>query len=259
MTTSRRAAAAALFLAYVATIPAANWLVTHFDVQPVGVDLHGNLLMAPAGVYMVGLALVLRDAARELAGRAAVVVAILVGTALSYWLAGPGFATASAAAFALSEGLDFAVYEPLRKRGLIAVILTSLKRLRWERAHDALLKRAPKPQDEYFASALTASNTVGLLADSLLFLWLAFHSLQYLPGQIVGKMWMTVAALVVIFVWRRPGKLRQDGTCTCRAKAACGHCRHDRCEDCDDCSVEGCVCRCEQEAQATAADSKATP
>lgn len=120
---------------------------------------------------MVGLALVLRDLAREQAGRSAVLVAIVVGTVLSYLLADPALATASALAFFVAEGMDFAAYEPLRKRGLLI--------------------------------AMVASNIVGLLADSLIFLKLAFNSLEYLPGQILGKAWMTVAAVIILAALRR--------------------------------------------------------
>jgi uncharacterized PurR-regulated membrane protein YhhQ (DUF165 family) len=79
-------------------------------------------------------------------------------------------------AFAVSEVMDFAVYEPLRDRGL--------------------------------PLAMLASNAVGLFADSLIFLWLAFHSLEFLPGQLLGKTWMTLAAVAVIAVIRR----RRAGT-----------------------------------------------
>ncbi|GAA2484925.1 hypothetical protein GCM10010406_21470 [Streptomyces thermolineatus] len=158
--------ATATLTGYIATIPAANLLVTHYGAVPVAPGL-----VAPAGVYMVGLALVLRDLARETAGRAAVIAAIGAGAVLSWLLADPALAVASAAAFAVAETLDFAVYEPLRKRGLVV--------------------------------AMVASNVVGLIADSLIFLWLAFGSLAYLPGQAVGKAWMTVAAIVVITVMRR--------------------------------------------------------
>lgn len=156
----------ATLAAYIATIPAANWAVAHYGVVPVGFGL-----LAPAGVYAVGIALVLRDLAREAAGRWAVVAAIAVGALLSWLLATPALALASAAAFAVSESLDFAVYEPLRKRGLLA--------------------------------AMATSNAVGLAADSLIFLWLAFASLEFLPGQLVGKAWMTLAAVAVIAVLRR--------------------------------------------------------
>ncbi|MCX4417283.1 hypothetical protein OOK43_33160 [[Kitasatospora] papulosa] len=67
--------------------------------------------------------------------------------------------------------MDFAVYEPLRQRGLLLAML--------------------------------ASNAVGLLVDSLLFLQLAFDSLDYLPGQILGKTWMTLAAVTTLTLLRR--------------------------------------------------------
>ncbi|WP_354395768.1 VUT family protein [Streptomyces atratus] len=150
----------------IATIPAANLAVTHFGAVPAGFGY-----AAPAGVYMVGLALVLRDLAREAVGRGAVLAAIAIGTVLSYLLADPSLATASAVAFAVAETMDFAVYEPLRQRGLLIAML--------------------------------ASNAVGLLADSLLFLKLAFNSFEYLWGQILGKTWMTFAAVAALTLIRR--------------------------------------------------------
>lgn len=160
----------ATLIAYIATIPAANLAVTHFGAVPVGFGY-----VAPAGVYLVGLALVLRDLAREAVGRGAILAAIAIGTVLSYLLADPSLATASAVAFAVAETMDFVVYEPLRKRGLLVAIL--------------------------------ASNAVGLLADSLLFLHLAFGSFNYLPGQILGKAWMTFAAVAVLALLRRRSRV----------------------------------------------------
>jgi uncharacterized PurR-regulated membrane protein YhhQ (DUF165 family) len=166
MTTRRTATAAMTLAAYIATIPASNLLVERVGEVSVGLGY-----MAPAGVYTVGLALVLRDLAREAAGRAAVLAAIAVGAVLSWLLATPALAVASAAAFAVAELMDFTVYEPLRRRGLI--------------------------------TAMLASNAVGLLADSLIFLSLAFGSFAFLPGQILGKAWMTLAAVAVIAVIAR--------------------------------------------------------
>ncbi|MBU4213584.1 MAG: VUT family protein [Actinobacteria bacterium] len=83
----------------------------------------------------------------------------------------PNFAVASATAFLFSEFADIAVYTPLRRR-------------RW-------------------LTAVVASNTVGLVVDSLLFLWLAFGSLTYLSGQVVGKAWMTALAVALMAVARR--------------------------------------------------------
>lgn len=163
-----------LFVAYIATIPLANLVVSHLGAIPVGFGF-----LAPAAVYFAGLALVLRDLARESLGRRAVLGAIVVGTILSYLLADPALATASAVAFIVAELLDFAVYEPLRKRGLIV--------------------------------AVVSSNIVGLLADSLIFLKVAFGSLEFLPGQIIGKAWMTVAAVAVLALLGRRKTLAHSG------------------------------------------------
>ena len=155
-----------LALAYLATIVGANWAVTTFGVVPVGFGL-----MAPAGVYVAGLAFTLRDLLHEAAGRWVVLGAILAGAVLSLLVASPALAVASGVAFAFSELADLAVYEPLRRRNWLG--------------------------------AVAASNIVGLVVDSLLFLWLAFGSLAFLPGQIVGKAWMTLLAVVVLIPIRR--------------------------------------------------------
>ena len=146
---------------YIATIFAANWAIQTFGIVPVGFGL-----MAPAGVYFVGAAFTFRDLAHEAVGRGLIVLAILIGAALSA-IVSPQFALASAVAFGVSELADFAVYSPLRERG-------------WLRA-------------------VAVSNAVGLVLDSILFLWLAFGSLDFLPGQIVGKAWMTVLAIALLW------------------------------------------------------------
>lgn len=135
--------------AYVATIFAANWAISRFGVVPVGFGL-----VAPAGVYFAGLAFTLRDLVQESLGRRWTLGATVAGAALSA-LVSLQFALASGTAFLLSELADFLVYTPLRERN-------------WLRA-------------------VFASNVVGLVADSALFLALAFGSLEYLLGQIIGK------------------------------------------------------------------------
>jgi queuosine precursor transporter len=158
---------AGLFVAYVATVPLANWLVDRFGVVPVGFGLR-----APAAVYLVGVAFTLRDLLQEWAGRAFVVLGILCGALLSFLVASPALALASGTAFLLSEMGDFAVYTPLRERGR-------------------------------FLEAVALSNTVGLVLDSVVFLQLAFGSLEFLPGQLVGKAIMTVVALPLLAFARR--------------------------------------------------------
>jgi uncharacterized PurR-regulated membrane protein YhhQ (DUF165 family) len=135
---------------YVATIFVANWAIAAFGVVPVGFGL-----MAPAGVYFAGLAFTFRDLTQENLGRRAVVVAILLGAALSA-LVSPQFALAS-----------FGVYTPLRKR--------------------------------FWLWAMVPSNLVGTVLDSVIFLTLAFGSLEFLVGQVVGKTWVTL--LAVPFFW----------------------------------------------------------
>ena len=157
--------------AYIATIFAANWAISTFGFVPVGFGL-----LAPAGVYFVGAGFTFRDLAQESVGRIWIVAAIVIGAGLSAFVS-PQFALASGVAFGLSEFADFAVYTPLRERG-------------WLRA-------------------VAASNAVGLVVDSMLFLWLAFGSLDFLAGQIVGKAWMTLLAIGLLWGVRSALSLRR--------------------------------------------------
>src|SRR3954463_11006539 len=159
MTTTRKKKAEALayFLAFIACIPAANWMIGHVGtvcvphgpclvpVAPWGPD--GHLLMAPSGVLMIGLALVLRDLVQRRLGRKVALMAIVAGAALSGAVAPPALVVASTAAFLLSDLADSSVYTPLQARGLVLAVL--------------------------------ASATAGLIADSVLFLWLAFGNLEF--------------------------------------------------------------------------------
>ena len=51
--------------------------------------------------------------------------------------------------------------------------------------------------------AVFASGAVGLVVDSMVFLWLAFGSLEFLAGQVIGKAWMVLASLPLIALLRR--------------------------------------------------------
>ena len=57
--------------------------------------------------------------------------------------------------------------------------------------------------------AVLASSVVGLIADSLLFLWLAFGNLEFLAGQLVGKAWMVLLALPFVH-WIRMRETASD-------------------------------------------------
>ena len=162
-------------------IPAANWLIG--NVGTVCVPGGGPCLipvapglMAPSGVLMVGLALVLRDMVQRRLGLGWASAAVLAGAVLSALLAPPALVVASAAAFLLSEAVDLAVYTPLQRRGLVL--------------------------------AVALSSVAGLVLDSVVFLLLAFGSLDFLAGQVVGKLWMVLASLpLVAWLRRRDARL----------------------------------------------------
>jgi hypothetical protein len=86
-------------------------------------------------------------------------------------LVSPSLALASGLAFFSSELADFVVYTPLLRRGWLV--------------------------------ALVPANLVGCVVDSLVFLSLAFGSLSLLGGQVLGKSWMTLLAVVLLAPLRR--------------------------------------------------------
>lgn len=165
----------AFLLLFALTIPAANWLIGNVGTTCVP---HGPCLvpvapglMAPSGVTMVGVALVLRDLVQRRLGTAISALAVLVGSGLSALFAPASLVVASATAFLLSEFADLAVYTPLARRRLLA--------------------------------AVVASSCAGLVVDSIAFLWLAFGSLDFLAGQVVGKAWMVLLSIPLVAWLRR--------------------------------------------------------
>ncbi|MFZ0847219.1 MAG: VUT family protein [Pseudolabrys sp.] len=171
----------AVFLVlYCLTVPIANWMLGH-----VGTVCHVDGpclipvapgLMAPSGVLMIGAALVLRDLVQRRLGIEFGIGAIFAGASISAAISPPSLVIASASAFLVSELIDFAVYTPLARRRLVL--------------------------------AVVASSLVGLVVDSMIFLWLAFGSLDFLSGQIVGKLWMVILAIpLVAYIRRRDERL----------------------------------------------------
>jgi uncharacterized PurR-regulated membrane protein YhhQ (DUF165 family) len=104
-------------------------------------------------------------------GTAISALAIVFGSGLSALLAPASLVVASATAFLLSEFADLAVYTPLARRRLVAAVI--------------------------------ASSSVGLVVDSVVFLWLAFGSLDFLAGQVVGKAWMVLLSIPFVTWLRR--------------------------------------------------------
>jgi len=166
-----------IFLAlFTLTIPAANWLIGHVGtscIAPQGpcVVPVAPGITAPSGVMMVGVALVLRDLVQRRLGTLPSALAILLGAGISALFAPPALILASAVAFLLSEFADLGVYTPLARRRLVAAVI--------------------------------ASSCAGLVIDSIVFLWLAFGSLDFLVGQIVGKAWMVLLSIPFVSWLRR--------------------------------------------------------
>ena len=167
-------------IAYGLTIPAANWMIGNAGTicppnSPCLIPVAPGI-MAPSGVVMIGIALVLRDLVQRRLGTGFSAAAVLAGAMLSALVAPAALALASGIAFLISESADLAVYTPLARRRLVV--------------------------------AVVASSFVGLVVDSMVFLWLAFGSLDFLAGQILGKTWMVLLAIpFVVYLRRRDERL----------------------------------------------------
>ena len=52
---------------------------------------------------------------------------------------------------------------------------------------------------------------VGSVVDSVIFLSLAFGSLDFVVGQVIGKFWMSLIAGAMILAWRRRNQFFHNG------------------------------------------------
>ena len=145
---------------FILSIPAANWAFQRWGVVDVAFGLQ-----APAAALVVGFTFLARDYVHRAWGWLACIGAIAGGTLLSFGLADQRLALASGAAFLFSELADLTVLQRLRERG-------------WSRA-------------------VTASNIVGAVLDSIIFLWVAFGSLAFFWGQLAAKLVCTIVWLAV--------------------------------------------------------------
>jgi uncharacterized PurR-regulated membrane protein YhhQ (DUF165 family) len=155
---------------FVGLIFLSNWLVATFGIIPVGFSL-----FAPAGVITVGITFLVRDYIQKSFGKSIVLTLIVVGAILSYFI-NPPLAIASGLAFLFSEFFDFLVYTYLKEKT--------------------------------FFGAVVLSNFVGSVLDSIIFLQIAFGSLEFLVGQVVAKMYITGLFVVVYIYMNR----RRDGS-----------------------------------------------
>lgn len=177
MTTSRKFIVFIFFIMFLGMIPAANYTLLHFGTscppaQPCVIPVwFAPKIYAPSGVLFAGLAFVLRDILQRLAGLYLSLIAVVCGTILSYLYVDPQLALAGCLAYFLSEICDTLIYSLLQKNSIVVAVLVS------------------------------ASG--GLIIDSMVFLHLAFHSYQFLEGQIIGKLWMVMLSIPVIHLSRR--------------------------------------------------------
>ena len=92
--------------------------------------------------------------------------AVIVGAGISLAVSPAQIALASAVAFGLAELADLAVYTPLRKKS--------------------------RPW------AVLASGAAGSVLDSLIFVFIAFGSVEFAAGTILAKMYASIAVFFVL-------------------------------------------------------------
>lgn len=160
------------FFLFMLTVPIANYMIGNvgtvcLDNGPCLIPV-GFGLMAPSGVLLIGVALVLRDWLQDLTNWRWSAVAVFFGAIISWLTSDPFVAVASAVAFFTAEMLDLAVYTPLREKGKSLAVL--------------------------------ASGIVGSFVDSMLFVYLAFGSLDFSVGNTVGKLYATALVAALFYI-----------------------------------------------------------
>lgn len=126
---------------------------------------------------VAGLTMAARDFVHDAHGRTVSFALVVVGAAISAFLAAPAVALASLVAFLLAETLDLLVYVPVRER-------------------------IGRP------AGIAVSGVVGSVVDSLVFLTIAFGSLAFFPAQVAGKVAATLGAAALVAIVSYVGKRR---------------------------------------------------
>ncbi len=158
------------FALFILTIPAMNWVVMNVGTVcpadgPCLIPVWPGI-MAPSGVLMAGVALVLRDLVQTKLGVRWSFYAIVFGALISAVFSDPSLIVACVLAFFFSELADLLVYTPMRSK--------------WP------------------AWAIIMSGLVGSVVDSAIFLSVAFGSVEFIFGQVLGKFWMSLAVALLI-------------------------------------------------------------
>lgn len=105
---------------YVLLIPLVNWSFAHVPTVP----MPDGGAWSPMAI-VTGLILVVRDFAQREVGHY-IFMPLLVGVALSFFMAPPAIALASAAAFAVSETTDWLLFTTLKRPFSDRVMVSSL-------------------------------------------------------------------------------------------------------------------------------------
>ena len=161
--------ATAAIVVYIAAIVAANVLTNYFGMVPTGFGLP-----VTAGTFAAGFALLARDFVQRYAGTGWSLLAVVVGIGISWFLASPALALASAAAFGVAELIDLGLFTWIRPRGFIRAGLIS--------------------------------NVIAAPIDTIVFLSIAGFPLTWesVLGQFIGKiLWATVSPLLVYWLVTR--------------------------------------------------------
>lgn len=164
---------------FVVCVLGANWFVENVGTQPGPGAPHtlpvGFGERAPSGFVWVGISLTLRDLLQRTLGARFTIAAIVAGAGLSALLnIDASLALASGVTFLFAELLDLSVYTPLQERNL--------------------------------GAAAIASNVVGAIVDSVIFLWLAFGwdtVADFAVWQALGKFEWSLLFLPLLFASRR--------------------------------------------------------
>lgn len=159
-------------LVYILLIAGVNWL---FDVTPL-IALPGGEVWSPAAL-VVGFVFVVRDFAQRKVGHY-ILLAMLAGIVISWYMASPQLAFASAVAFAVGETADWALYSYTKKP---------------------------------FSQRILLSSLIGAPLDSVVFLFLI--GIPSFAGALVMSISKLAGALVVFMLVRRK---EQAKLCACK-------------------------------------------
>ena len=177
--TGRRIISLIALALFIATVWASNYLVKH--VGPIRV--WPTDLKAPAGVYTIGAAFLLRDTIQRFSGQLLALFGIAVGCGLSAILVDAKLAGASIAAFAASEIVGLAIFRGLRGNTGGPPVLGSAV---------VLAGAAAAALDSYVFLALAPTLVPGL--DNV-------HT--FFEGQFVAKLMVTTLAIPFILLARK--------------------------------------------------------